>query len=88
VITFRNATAPHLDSVQVMWRVGGCPASWDNVDIEGFHYVDPAIPSQEVRIDGELSPSGASRRVCVAAWSKAGNSSSAPVTASAEVPAG
>jgi hypothetical protein len=88
VITFRNTAAPQLDSTQVMWRVGGCPASWDNVDIDGFHYVDPAIPGQEVSIDGELSPSGAGRRVCVAAWSNAGDSSSAPATATLDVPPG
>jgi hypothetical protein len=86
VITFRNPTAPKLDSVQVMWRVGGCPASWNNVDIEGFHYVDPATPGEAVSIDGELSPSVAGRRVCVAAWSNAGDSSSAPATATLDVP--
>jgi hypothetical protein len=90
VITFRNTTSPRLDSVQVFWRLGACPASWDNVDIEGVHYVNPAVPGQEVRIDGELSPSapGATRRVCVVAWSIAGDSASAPVTATVDVPPG
>ena len=87
-ITFRNTTSPQLQSVQVMWKLGACPASWDNVDIEGFHYVDPATPGQEVSIDGELSASGTSRKVCVAAWSMAGDSASAPVTATVDVPPG
>ena len=87
MITFRNTTSPQLQSVQVIWKVGACPASWDNEDIDGFHYVDPAIPGQEVRIDGELSASGTSRKVCIAAWSMAGDSASATVTATVDVAA-
>jgi hypothetical protein len=60
-------------------------------DLGGFHVVDPATRGQEVRIDDEL-PSvvpGGSRRVCVAAWSLGkGDSVSARVTATFDLPAG
>jgi hypothetical protein len=73
-----------------MWTAGSCPADCETVSIEGVHYVDPAVPGEAVRIDDALShpAEGPIRRLCVAAWSLAGDSASAPVTTTLDLPPG
>jgi hypothetical protein len=90
LVTFRNTTSSLLRSVRVYWNLGSCPKISALADLGGFKVIDPATRGQEVRIDDEL-PSvvpGGSRRVCVAAWSlDKGDSPSAGVTATFELPA-
>jgi hypothetical protein len=72
LITFRNTTSSLLSSVHVYWSVGACPQTENDEAIEGAHFVEPAAPGQEVRIDlgpPWFRPAPAERSICVAAWS-------------------
>lgn len=72
LITFRNTTSSLLSSVHVYWNDGECPKTEQDENMDGAHFVDPAKPGQEVRIDlgaPWFTPGGTERSICVAAWS-------------------
>lgn len=89
-ITFRNTTSSLLSSVHVYWNDGECPKTEQDQNMDGAHFVEPAKPGQEVRVDlGSpwFTPAPAERSICVAAWSLGKDGSkSARVTATFVAP--
>jgi len=90
VITFRNTTSSLLGSVHVYWNDGPCPKSEKDENMVGAHFLDPATPGEQVRIDlGRpwFTPDSTERGFCVAAWSiSKDNYKSARVTATFVAP--